>query len=177
MVSVLKDSLNGGMVGKGIHLQPSEVIRPDPACAAVGWVAGMSQTPLWLCREGGGHLAPRVQGCRNGALCPLPFLWAPVLPIYPTNIYREPALRQALFQTLGSGGRHSLQHPWGGTGTEGPKGCFPAALRAERPSASLGAVQRHVGAVQRARLLGCQEWRCRHSLSLVPSPAPPPFSP
>lgn len=92
-----------------------------------GWRGGCrhvsDSTTAMLGRRG--HSAPRVQGCRNGALCPLPFLCAPVLPMYPTNIYREPALRQALFQMLGSGGRHSLQHPWGATGTEG---CFPAAL-------------------------------------------------
>lgn len=142
----------------------------------VGGVTGMSQTPLRAMAGRRSHPAPRVRGCRNGALCPLPFLCAPVLPMYPTNIYRAPTLSQALFQMLGSGGRHSLQYPWGGTGTEGPKGCFPAALRAERPSARLGAVQRggRGGPVQRARLLGWQEWRQRHA---QPLPCPQAGSP
>lgn len=144
-------------------------------------VAGMSQTPLWPCREEEDHSAPRVQGCRDGALCPLPFLWAPVLPIYPTNIYREPAPRQALFQMLGSGGRHSLQHPWGGTGTEGPKGCFPQHRepRGRQPAwvqcRDMWELCRGPGSwVVRSGDVG------RHSLSLVPRPAPlplPPLSP
>lgn len=146
-----------------------------------GGVAGMSRTPLRAMAGRRSHPAPRVRGCRNGALCPLPFLCAPVLPMYPTNIYRAPTLSQALFQMLGSGGRHSLQYPWGGTGTEGPKGCFPAALRAERPSARLGAVQRWGGGGcaegQAARLAGVEaEARTASPLSpgwLPELPLPP----
>lgn len=113
---MLKGSLNEGMEGTGVRLQSG-------LCCSGGGRHVSASTMAMAGRRS--HSAPRVRGCRNRAFCPLPFLCVPALPIYPTNIYRAPTLSQALFQMLGSGGRHSLQCPWGGTGTEGPKGCFP----------------------------------------------------
>lgn len=66
-------------VWKGIrYLQPSEVIRPDQACVAVMGGGGRHVSDSTMAMLGRrGHSAPRVQGCWNGAFCPLPSALCP----------------------------------------------------------------------------------------------------